>query len=273
MTDIAQASAVPVHDQKTNGVNELAFTFSDLIAGYVTHFNRAQKTFGLRTSDGRDFEASLTPSAFARISQNLEEAYQDCTAHREMLRSGAVCLAYGIFYPAASGTGSKPSASSSPGGPGSYHHEEPEWWVNQIRSIADSYLKWQFGYPEKPIDYRNYRTMLHLGGTKKGDYLQETDTISRMVYGFASAYLLTGEDRFLEAAEKGTEYLREHMRSTTPTKTSSTGITESRSRATRSKSCSRRSSATTTTPSRCTSRSTRWPARPRPTASPATRGS
>ena len=41
---------------------------------------------------------------------------------------------------------------------------------------------------------------------------QETDTISRLVYGFASAYLLTGEDRFLEAAEKGTEYLREHLR-------------------------------------------------------------
>ena len=28
----------------------------------------------------------------------------------------------------------------------------------------------------------------------------------------ASAYLLTGEDRFLEAAERGTEYLREHFR-------------------------------------------------------------
>src|SRR5690606_3528443 len=33
-----------------------------------------------------------------------------------------------------------------------------------------------------------------------------------MVYGLATAYLLTGEDRFLEAAEAGTEYLREHMR-------------------------------------------------------------
>lgn len=47
---------------------------------------------------------------------------------------------------------------------------------------------------------------------QKGDFLQETDTISRLVYGFASAYLLTGEDIFLEGAEKGTEYLREHMR-------------------------------------------------------------
>jgi mannose/cellobiose epimerase-like protein (N-acyl-D-glucosamine 2-epimerase family) len=32
-----------------------------------------------------------------------------------------------------------------------------------------------------------------------------------MIYGFATAYMLTGEDRYLDAAEKGTEYLREHM--------------------------------------------------------------
>src|SRR5262249_45067300 len=97
--------------------------------------------------------------------------------------------------------------------PGGYRHEEPDWWVKQVRSIADSYLKWQFNYPAEPIDYVNYRTFLHLaGGKKKNDYLQETDTISRLVYGFASAFLMTGEDRFLEAAEKGTEYLREHMR-------------------------------------------------------------
>src|SRR5439155_16720132 len=40
----------------------------------------------------------------------------------------------------------------------------------------------------------------------------ETDTISRLVYGFATAFLLTGEDRYLEAAKQGTEYLREHLR-------------------------------------------------------------
>ncbi len=44
------------------------------------------------------------------------------------------------------------------------------------------------------------------------DFRQENDTISRLVYGLATAYLLTGEDRFLHAAESGTEYLREHMR-------------------------------------------------------------
>src|SRR5262249_56219308 len=61
-------------------------------------------------------------------------------------------------------------------------------------------------------DDKSYRTRRQLEGGKKGDFLQETDTISRLVYGFASAFLLTGEDSFLEAAEKGTQYLRDHMR-------------------------------------------------------------
>src|SRR6266568_6963021 len=214
MPDTGPASVLPVRDQTSTHVNELAFTFSDLIAGYVTHFNRADKTFGLRTSDGRDFEASLTPSAFARITQNLEEPYQDCTGRiGEMLEDGQYVFAYGVFYPTADGTRFEVKSLVFPGEkPGSYRHEEPDWWINQVRSIADCYLRWEFGYPEKPIDFHEYRTFLHLGGTKRGDYLQETDTISRLVYGFATAYLLTGEDRFLDGAEAGTQYLRDHMR-------------------------------------------------------------
>ena len=130
-----------------------------------------------------------------------------------MLEEGQYVFAYGVFYPTSDGTRFEVKSLVFPGEkPGHYRHEEPDWWIKQVRSIADCYLRWQFGYPEKPIDFREYRTFLHLGGTKRGDYLQETDTISRLVYGFATAYLLTGEDRFLEAAEAGTQYLRDHMR-------------------------------------------------------------
>ena len=59
---------------------------------------------------------------------------------------------------------------------------------------------------------RVYRTQITLEGDKLPGTRQETDTISRLVYGFATAYMMTGEDRFLEVAEKGTEYLRDHMR-------------------------------------------------------------
>src|SRR5690606_19001063 len=70
--------------------------------------------------------------------------------------------------------------------------------------------KAQFG--EGPIDYRNYRTQIALTGERTGDYRQECDTISRLVYGFASAYNLTGDERCLEAAEAGVRYLRDHFR-------------------------------------------------------------
>jgi mannose/cellobiose epimerase-like protein (N-acyl-D-glucosamine 2-epimerase family) len=192
---------------------EVAFTFSDLIAGYVTDFTRADKTFGIRTSDGRVFRGRLTPSTYARIAQNLDEPYQDATSRiGEMLEPGQHIFAYGVFYPEKDLNFEVKSLVFPGERPGAYRFEEADWWITQIRSLADSYLRWQFGYPETPIDYREYRTFLQLGGAKKGDYLQETDTISRLVYGFASAFNLTGEDSFLEGAEAGTQYLREHMR-------------------------------------------------------------
>jgi mannose/cellobiose epimerase-like protein (N-acyl-D-glucosamine 2-epimerase family) len=196
-------------------MNNTRFSFSDSIAGYVTDFNRGEQSFGIRTSDGREFRAYLTPTTYGRIAQNLEDPYADCSGRlAELLTPGQHTFAYGIFYPQGDGYKYEVKALVFPGEePGRYRHEEPEWWVKQVRSIADRYLKWQFGYPEKPIDYREYRTYLHLAGAKqRDDFLQETDTISRLVYGFATAYMMTGEDRFLEGAERGTEYLRDHMR-------------------------------------------------------------
>ncbi|BAT56918.1 unknown protein (plasmid) [Nostoc sp. NIES-3756] len=196
-------------------MDHMSFSFSDTIAGYVTQFNRNDKSFGIKTSDGREYRASLTPTSYGRITQNLGEPYLDCTNRlAEMLTPGQHVFAYGVFYPHGQEYKFEVQFLVFPGdAPSKYRQEESDWWVKQIISIADAYLKWQFGYPEKPIDYREYRTILNLAGEKKrDDFLQETDTISRLVYGFASAFLLTGEDRFLEAAEKGTEYLRQHMR-------------------------------------------------------------
>ncbi|WP_374796720.1 AGE family epimerase/isomerase [Aerosakkonema funiforme] len=196
-------------------MDHMSFSFSDTIGGYVTHFNRQEKSFGIKTSDGREYTAHLTPTAWGRIAQNLEEGYIDATQRLgELLTPGQHVFAYGVFYPQGDGHKFDVKSFVFPGeAPDKYRHEEPDWWVKQVRSIADSYLKWQFDYPNKEINYREYRTMLNLAGAKKQeDFLQETDTVSRLVYGFASAFMLTGHDRFLEAAEKGTEYLRDHMR-------------------------------------------------------------
>ncbi len=194
---------------------KIDFTISDTIAGYVTGYTSFENKFQLKTSDGREFEVYLTENTYARFSFNLNEEYMDVTSKipRLLALPRQYLFAYGTYYPDNGSVRFEAQFLIFPGdSPGNYRHEEPDWWINQISSIAGAYLKWQFNYPHENIDYNDYRTILHLGGSKKGDYLQETDTISRLVYGFASAYLLTGEDSFLEGAEKGTEYLREHMR-------------------------------------------------------------
>jgi hypothetical protein len=194
---------------------DINFTFSDTIAGYVTDFSLREKKFKLKTSDDREFTITLMSNTYARFARNLGEGYQDATGQINHLLAlpRQMVFAYGTFYPGNGNSIFEAQWLVFPGsGPGNYRHEEPNWWINQIDSIAHSYLKWQFNHPSDPINYKNYRTMLHLAGVKQGDYLQETDTISRLVYGFASAYLLTGKDEFLEGAEAGTNYLRDHMR-------------------------------------------------------------
>ena len=81
-------------------MSKLDFSFSDTIAGYVTQFNRAEKSFGLRTSDGREFKAFMTPNTFARFSFNLDEGYADATGMlAELLSKDQFVFAYGVFYP------------------------------------------------------------------------------------------------------------------------------------------------------------------------------
>ena len=187
------------------------FAFSDLIAGYVTNFDSGTDIFGLKTTDGREFKAKLTPTSYAKLVQNLDEAYPDATGSiRSMLVPGRYVFTYGVFYPDSSIFEAKQIVFVGRQAD-DYIFEKSNWWVDQVRSLANFYVKAQFGGEE--IDYRNYRTTLSLSGARSlVNFRQETDTISRMIYGMATAYMMTGEEIFLEAAEKGTEYLRDHMR-------------------------------------------------------------
>lgn len=187
------------------------FAFSDSIAGYVTEFDAKSDTFGLKTSDDREFKVKLSPMAYAKVIQNFDEGYPDATGiMRSMLVPGQYLSTYGVFYPDSDRFDAKqiifPGRKKT-----EYVFEKQDWWVHQINSLGNFYLKSQFG--EAEFDYRNYRTTLALSGQKSlVSFRQETDTISRLVYGFATAFMMTGNDSFLKAAERGTEYLREHMR-------------------------------------------------------------
>lgn len=195
-------------------MNTLDFTFSDLISGYVTSFDPSGRIIELETSDGRPYRAVLTANTYAKQTQNLTEGWMDRGGQLEqLLKPGQLVFLYGTYFPEASISFEVNFIVFAAEPDSDYRYTEPRWWIAQIDSIANCYLKWQFDYPDQAIDYANYRTLINLTGAKsETDFLQETDTISRMVYGMASAYMLTGKQEFLDAAEKGTEYLRDKMR-------------------------------------------------------------
>jgi mannose/cellobiose epimerase-like protein (N-acyl-D-glucosamine 2-epimerase family) len=195
-------------------MDSMRFSFSDTIAGYVTGYDRDKDSFGLKTTDGRDFQVKFASNTYGWIANNLNEprTWTSQDQMRGLLVPRRYLFVYGIYYPEHEGFTYEAQFLIFPGRrEDNYVFERQDWWSKQVAAIADFYLKAQF--QGKPIDYRDYRTIIRLTGEKEADnYRQETDTISRLVYGFASAYMMTGDDRYLEAAEKGTEYLRDHMR-------------------------------------------------------------
>lgn len=195
-------------------MNSLDFTFSDLVAGYITGYDRNADTFSLKTSDDREYAVGLTGNTYAEVIRNLGEGFNNATDQmREMLVPGRFVFAYGVFYPdGPNGTVLFDAKHLVFAGrtETAYVFERPDWWVRQIDQLGRFYVESEFGDGE--IDYRDYRTQLTITGQKQQSGRQETDTISRLVYGFASAFMLTGNDRYLEAAEKGVKYLRDHMR-------------------------------------------------------------
>jgi mannose/cellobiose epimerase-like protein (N-acyl-D-glucosamine 2-epimerase family) len=91
--------------------------------------------------------------------------------------------------------------------------EDPDWWSSQAKELADFWIKTQFG-PGDPVDPTAYRTNITKAGTKRPESvnLQETDTISRLIYGLSSTYILNGNPRVLEAARQLVRYQRERFR-------------------------------------------------------------
>lgn len=100
--------------------------------------------------------------------------------------------------------------------PNRYLFEDTHWWLTQITRLADEWLDDLFGDRRSygTADFAElYRTKLNILGGRTDDDVQECATLSRLIYGLSSAYLLTGQDRYIAAASAGVRYLRETFRS------------------------------------------------------------
>jgi mannose/cellobiose epimerase-like protein (N-acyl-D-glucosamine 2-epimerase family) len=195
--------------------NSLDFTFSDLVAGYVISTDTENGRFEMNTSDGRTFLVRLTPTTTAEMLRNLGDAYVDATAQLTgMLEHGRLLHVYGVFYPSDSEAGTAFEAKHVllfGKAADELKFESPDWWSQQVRKLADFYLDDEFGIGSTTFDYRDYRTDLTMEGAKTSSMRQETDTISRLVYGLATAYLMHGNPRYRDAAVAGANYLIDHL--------------------------------------------------------------
>lgn len=103
-------------------------------------------------------------------------------------------------------------------GGGKYVFEETHWWLGQISRLADRWLDQLFDARRNySVDdfSRFYRTNLNITGqaADTDPNVQECATLSRLIYGLASAYLLTGGERYHLAASAAVSYQRQAFRS------------------------------------------------------------
>jgi mannose/cellobiose epimerase-like protein (N-acyl-D-glucosamine 2-epimerase family) len=97
---------------------------------------------------------------------------------------------------------------------GNFLFESKNWWLKQIARLADTWLGYLFHNKQTYVidDFKLYQTNLNIIGLPTHDSIQECATLSRLIYGLSSAYLLTGCERFLSAARAGVQYQREIFR-------------------------------------------------------------
>ena len=128
-------------------MNQINFTFSDTIAGYVTKFDKQADTFGLRTTDGREYAVKFAPGTYAWIANNLEEPRQWVGGQmRDMLQEGRFLYVYGVYYPESGDNTFEAQFIIFVGKTAdNWAFERQDWWMKQIVSLGDFYLKAQFG--------------------------------------------------------------------------------------------------------------------------------
>ena len=97
-----------------------------------------------------------------------------------------------------------------------YLFEETHWWPTQTTQMADRILDHLFDAKRQYTidDFSEfYRTNLNILGEAVDETVQESAVLSRLLYDLASAYMMTGAERYLLAARAAANYLREAFRS------------------------------------------------------------
>jgi len=198
------------------------------IIGEITGLDANARTLDVRTRSGNVFKVHARDSTWFDAVKNLDRldrrrprlcAEDASTPCWDNLRVGDIVAVEGIYSRQGEAECYDALAIHElVSHQGYYHFEHTIWWVSQINAMADRWLDNLFGEKSTYIidDFSAlYRTALNIEGLpveEQGDK-QEMATLSRLIYGLSSAYLMTGEERFFQGARAGVEYQREAFRS------------------------------------------------------------
>lgn len=203
------------------------FTITTTLMGTVTDIKADEALFEIRCRSGDEFKISVGKETQFQLVKNLDGADYDRyptppdfsgtpTAYIEKyIAPNRLVVVRGIYQE----NDTKRCFNARTifllqTYDGRYLFEGKNWWTKQISRLADTWLGFLFqGKQTYAIDdFTLYRTNLNITGVPTDDTIQECATLSRLIYGLSSAYLLTGSDRFLSAAQAGVQYQREMFR-------------------------------------------------------------
>lgn len=206
-------------------------TQSITLMGTVTNVNPADASFTLRCRDGESYPMYVQSETAFGILRNVDGLSRDRVSNpedfnpaggpaeqvRKYVHPNALLAVQGIEVRHENRTRCQArTVTLMHSEPGKYLFEETHWWLTQIARLADEWLDDLFK------DRRNYeledfaelyRSNLNILGQETDENIQECATLSRLIYGLSSAYLLTGNERYRYAAKAGVEYQRESFRS------------------------------------------------------------
>lgn len=201
------------------------------IMGTVKSIYPDSKSFDLQCRNGDIYHVQARVSTDFNVMQNLDALDWDRVPDPEdsdksdltrwnikkYIKQGMLISVEGVYQQYRSEVYFDASSIRTVGfSPDHYAFEETHWWLKQITLMADDWLDDLFNTKREYTadDFATfYRTNLNITGRQTDEYVQECATLSRLIYGLSSAYLLTGSHRFYLAAKAGVDYQRQTFRS------------------------------------------------------------
>lgn len=197
-----------------------------MILGTVLDADPDNARFSVHCRNGDDFDVFVGPTTFFDVVRNLDGAENnrvpggECTTaaekiNRYVARDWLIAVT-GVLQ--VSGDQQRFDARTVwllDSVKSQFLFEETHWWLTQTERLADQWLDSLFGDRRsyEVDDFVSlYRTDLNILGLPVDDDVQECAVLSRLIYGFSAAFLLTGQERYRKAAAAGAEFLRDSFR-------------------------------------------------------------